>query len=193
MSLNRGGTMSKKFKKGLAICVGMVLLIGALSIYLVIKDDSQMIEDKVHEFYWTPIPDIAHIEIDGKYALAFYERGDWHAGIMEFKKTWFGWELLSANTEDVERNPQFIELTHFSIIQQAVYSGVDSVTVELQNGESYSAPIVKGENTYRRWFYYSDTEDLAGAIVTTYDKNGDKLNEVKMPDEPNEGLNRTVE
>ncbi|MCR6109082.1 hypothetical protein HXA35_01840 [Bacillus sp. A301a_S52] len=172
----------------------MGLLIGAIFIYLVIKDDHQMIADEVVSYY-ARTPDIAHIEIDGQYALAFYERGDWqsHAGVMELKKTWFGWELLSATTEDAKLNPQFIELTHLSIIQQAIYPNVDSVTVELQNGETYSPPIVNSENTYTRWFYYSDTEDLGGAIVTTYDKNGDKLNEVKMPAEPNEGLSGTVD
>jgi hypothetical protein len=186
--------MSKKLKKVLMIGSGVMLLLGAIFIYLVTKDDYQMIKDEVHRFYRTT-PDIAHIEIDGQYALVFYERGDWqfHAGVMELKKTWFGWEFLSATTEDAERNPQYIELTHFSIIQQAFFPGVDSVIVELQNGETYSAPIVQGEYTYKRWFYYSDTADLAGAIVTTYDKNGDKLNEVKMPDEPNEGLSGTVD
>ncbi|MCR6105015.1 hypothetical protein HXA34_01785 [Salipaludibacillus agaradhaerens] len=188
--------MSKKLKKTLTIGSSVVLLIGAIFIYLVIKDDYQMIEDEVASYY-ARTPDIAHIEIDGQYALALYERGDgqlqFHAGVMELKKTWFGWEFISATTEDAERNPQYIELTHFSIIQQAFFPGVDSVTVELKNGETYSAPIVKGENTYRRWFYYSDTEDLAGAIVTRYDKNGDKLSEVKVPDEPNEGLSGTVD
>ncbi|MCR6109098.1 hypothetical protein HXA35_01920 [Bacillus sp. A301a_S52] len=183
--------MSKKLIKGIAICGGM-LLIAVFFIKLVLKDDYQMIEDEVHRFYKMS-PAIAHIEIDGRYALAFYERGDWHAGVMEFKKTWFGWEFLSSTTDRVHTDEQFIELTHFSIIQQAVFEKTESVHVELQNGETYSAPIVKGEDTYKRWFYYSDTEDLAGAIVTTYDKNGDKLSEVKVPDEPNEGLSRIVD
>jgi hypothetical protein len=48
-----------------------------------------------------------------------------------------------------------------------VYLGVDNVTVELHNEETYSALIVKEENPYQWWYYYSHTENLAGATVIT--------------------------
>jgi hypothetical protein len=182
--------MSKKFKKGIVICGGIVL-IGVLFINLVIKDDYQIIEKKVEAYYMLS-PNIAHIEIDGQYALAFYERGDSHMGVMELKKTWVGWHLLSSVSDRVDEREQFIALSHFSIIQQRACFEVEMVMVELQNGETQSAPIIRGENAYRSWYYYSDTEDLAGAVVTTYDQEGQQLNKIKIPNEPNVASDRTV-
>ncbi|UJW56258.1 hypothetical protein HXZ66_01945 [Bacillus sp. A116_S68] len=184
--------MAKKFKVILAISV-LSLVIGALSMVIFIEDDYVQIEEEVQSLQQFPIK-IAHIEIIDNYAIVFFEwTNKSHAGVIELKKGWFGWNFLRSASERVDDREQFIALSRFSIIQQRASLEVETVMVELQNGETHSAPIVQGEDTYRRWIYYSETEDLAGAIVTTYDKNGDKFSEVKMPDEPNKGLNRTIE
>ncbi|MCR6098135.1 hypothetical protein HXA31_18025 [Salipaludibacillus agaradhaerens] len=189
-------TKIKKIKKKMSLLVfSSVIVLGMWLAWDLIKDDERLIEQEVHSLHQL-YTELIHIElINNEYSLAFYEWGNLeHIGVVELEKTLFGWRFSSSMSERVGQDAFYVELNHFSVISQAVPSTVDEVYIELPNGNIHNAKLIEGEELINKyWIYYSDTEILSQAIVTTYDKNGDKLSEVKMPDEPNEGLDRTVE
>jgi hypothetical protein len=64
--------------------------------------------------------------------------------------------------------------------------------MELQNGEIFPLEVVEGEGTGVYWMFYSNDKDLSGAKVTGVNRDGE-IEDIQVPDEPNEGLNRTIE
>ncbi|UJW56252.1 hypothetical protein HXZ66_01915 [Bacillus sp. A116_S68] len=182
--------MLKKLK--ILMMVGSVALLILIGWFLFLKDDYKQIENEVYSLDQMETQ-IVHIEIIDDYALAIYRWDGLGSGVIEFEKTLFGWKMTSGISEWSYGELQFVKLENFSVIQQSVVRDAENIHVELQNGESYPVPIIKGENTSPRWYYYSATEDLAGATVTTYDKDGQVVEEIQVPDEPSGGAVTQVE
>jgi hypothetical protein len=106
----------------------------------------------------------------------------------------FGWKIVSGISEPLYGTLQFVKLEKFSIVHNSVRSNIEEVHVQLGNGDTHSALIREGNDAAEiymvnpdRWYYYSDTEDLAGATVTTYNKDGQVVEEIQIPDEPSGG------
>ncbi|MCR6105013.1 hypothetical protein HXA34_01775 [Salipaludibacillus agaradhaerens] len=185
--------MSKKLK--ISLIIGGVALLLFVSWFFFLKDDYKQIENEVYSLsQWRT--HIVHIEmIDDDYALAIYVWGkNQHAGVIEFERTLFGWKMTSGISERLFETHQFVELENFSVIHDSVRPNIKEVRVQLRNGDTHSALIREGNDAAEiymvnpdRWYYYSDTEDLAGATVTTYDKDGQVVEEIQIPDEPSRG------
>ncbi|WP_078578349.1 hypothetical protein [Salipaludibacillus agaradhaerens] len=187
--------MSKKLKISLIICGVSLLLF--ISWFFFLKDDYKQIEQEIYSLnQWRT--HIAHIEmIDDDYALAIYVWGnDQHAGIIEFERTLLGWKMTSGVSELIYGGLQFVELENYSVIHYSDRPNIEEVHVKLRNGDTYPALLKEGNGTGEeiyainpdRWYYYSDTEDLAEATVTTYDKDGQVVEEIQIPDEPSGGV-----
>jgi hypothetical protein len=160
---------------------------------LMAKEDREMIEDKVMSLQQSDTR-IIHIEIlEDDYALAFYESEIYpHMGVMELKKSLFDWEFQQSISERIEDNPQFTQLTNYSAIYGRTKHDTKEIEVELQNGETFPLETVQGEARDIYWIFYSNEKDLSGAKVTLVNREGE-IEEIQVPDEPNEGLNRTIE
>jgi hypothetical protein len=162
---------------------------------LTAKEDMEMIEEKVMSLQQgkddTRIIHIAILEED--YALAFYESDIIpHMGVMELKKGLFDWEFQQSVSERIRDNPQFTQLTNYSAIYGRVKHDTKEIEVELQNGETFPLETVQGEAKSTYWIFYSNEKDLSGAKVTRVNRDGE-IEEIQVPDEPNKGLNRTIE
>ncbi|MBM7542734.1 hypothetical protein [Amphibacillus cookii] len=188
-------------KKIAVLIVGIIIVISIILAVLFKRDDQQKIVEEINAMN-LPLTDVGPIEfVDNDHALAiFLWSGIGHIGVAELDKTLFGWDISRATSEFLSGDVQFVELNHFSVIQTWADPSVQDVSVELENGVIDSAQILikegdtkKGEISFRNWLYYSDTEDLSNAIVTTYDKDGEVVEVIEVPDQPNEGLDRTVE
>ncbi|MCR6109076.1 hypothetical protein HXA35_01810 [Bacillus sp. A301a_S52] len=185
--------MSKKLK--ILMMIGSVALLILIGWFFFLKDDYKEIENEIYSLsQW--MTQIVHIEmIDDDYALAIYVWGsDEYVGVIEFEKDLFGWKMTSGISEVIYGNLQFVELENFSLIHNSVRSNIKEVRVQLRNGDTHSALIREGNDAAEiymvnpnRWYYYSDIEDLAGATVTTYDKDGQVVEEIQVPDEPSGG------
>jgi hypothetical protein len=160
---------------------------------LTAKEDREMIEDKVMSLQHGDTR-IIHIDIlEDDYALAFYE-SDYipHMGVMELKKGLFDWEFQQSISERIRDNPQFTQLTNYSAIYGRAEHDTKDIEVELQSGETFPLEIIEGEVTRGYWIFYTNDKDLSGAKVTRVNRDGE-IEDIQVPDEPNEGLNRTIE
>ncbi|UTR16896.1 hypothetical protein MM221_10490 [Salipaludibacillus sp. LMS25] len=186
--------MSKKLK--ISLIIGGVALLLFVSWFFFLKDDYKQIENEVYSLNQV-MTQIAHIEmIEDDYALAIYVWGkNQHAGIIEFERTLFGWKMTSGVSELLYGGLQFVELENFSVIHYSDRPNIEEVRVQLRNGHTHPALLKEGNGTGEgfyainpdRWYYYSDTEDLAGATVTTYNKDGQVVEEMQIPDDPSGG------
>ncbi|WP_017473138.1 hypothetical protein [Amphibacillus jilinensis] len=158
------------------------------------SDDIEQIEEEINRLQLR-FGDASMVElVEDDYALVLYSwASTFQVGVAELRKASFNWEIVRMTSEDMGGDLQFVELSRYSVMHKSVDSDVKSVVVELNNGERREAQIKEKDRLARRWLYYSDTEDLSSAIVTTYDANGEVVEVIEIPDQPNEGLNRTVE
>ncbi|MCR6109100.1 hypothetical protein HXA35_01930 [Bacillus sp. A301a_S52] len=178
--------MNRKLIIGLIGSV-IFLIIGWGLTHGTLKDDMGMIEKEVKSLY--PINTrIIHIEIlEDNYALAFYESDNTlYMGVMELKKTLFGWEFLESVLEPGRINSQLTELSQYSVIYGYADSDIGDIEVELQNGKTFPLQIMQGDATAMYWVFYSDEEDLSGAKVTGINRDGD-IQKIQIPDEPSGG------
>lgn len=176
--------------------IGIALILtGFIMLTLLRSDNVEQIEEEINTLQ-LPYGKVSTVElVEDDYALAFYSWA-WilQVGVAELQKTSFGWEIVRMTSEETGGGLQFVELSRYSVMHKPVDKNVTSVDVTLNNGEKRDAHI-KEENKglARRWLYYSDTEDLSSATVTAYDKDGEVVEVIEVPDQPNEGLDRTVE
>ncbi|WP_026065272.1 hypothetical protein [Amphibacillus jilinensis] len=184
--------MSYKFKIT-AIIAGIIIAIGLILFVLLRSDDIEQIEAEINKLQLR-FGDVNTVElVEDDFALAIYTWGSaWQVGVAELSKTIFGWETVRMTSEETSGELQFVELSRYTVIRKSIDANVKSVDVTLNNGERREAEIREIANA-KSFLYYSDTEDLSNAIVTTYDKDGEVVEVIEGPDQPNEGLNRTVE
>ncbi|MBM7542732.1 hypothetical protein [Amphibacillus cookii] len=184
--------MSRQFK--ITVIIAGIVIISGLSMFALFRsDDIEQIEEEINKLELI-FGDVSTVElVEDDFALAIYTWGSaWQVGVVELSKTIFGWETVSMTSEEIGGNLQFVELSRYTVMHNSIEEDVTSVDVTLNTGEKREAEIREIGNT-KSFLYYSDTEDLSNAIVTTYDEDGEVVEVIEVPDQPNEGLDRTVE
>ncbi|MBM7543039.1 hypothetical protein [Amphibacillus cookii] len=184
--------MRNKFKARFKVGVAL-LVIGTSFSFLFRPNDDILIKQEIDQFLYRDT-NIYHSETNDKNeAIAFYQwyRAD-QLAVIELNKKRFNWEIVRGVTEGFTGDIQFIQLDYYAVIFQRIPARVVNVEILTQNETVHNGRIVVDEHYQPFWFYYSDTEDLSNAIITTYDEDGEIVEVIDVPDQPNENLQRTI-
>ncbi|WP_017471048.1 hypothetical protein [Amphibacillus jilinensis] len=183
--------MPNKFK--VKFKIGIVVFVIAISFsFLFRPSDAILIIQEIDHFLHRDVT-IYHSETNNKEAIAFYR---WYGmdqlAVMELNKESFNWELVRGVTEGFTGDIQFIQLDYYAILFQRIPASVVNVEILTQNEKVHKGRIEVDEYYQPFWYYYSDTEDLSNAIITTYDEEGEVVEIIEVTEQPNGNLQRTI-
>ncbi|MCR6098139.1 hypothetical protein HXA31_18005 [Salipaludibacillus agaradhaerens] len=186
-------------KRVIVIVCLLLVIVGGYIAYLQLKDEKKEIEEIARQ-YNRFMMEIDIEVIEGQYAVALYNWGYPYKskfGMMEFEKTFWGWEIVTATSDRMVYTdypaeatifPVYNELSEFTVLGGRVsigrvLGGPHELRVETAEGEVYEgSEIIITDNNI--WYIISeDKVDFSGSRITALSEDGDIIDEIYIYDE----------
>jgi hypothetical protein len=154
-------------------------------VFIQFKDDKASIEEKVNGFNYSAI-DIDIEFVEDRYAIAFYNWGtpiNTKTGVVELKKTLFGWEIMKAESDRMAFDDWPLEASIMAVYNElsesvvlrgrVVVSDIEEIQIQTKDGTRYDGSDIKITDNYMWYFITKEDVDLTGATITVLSEDGE--------------------